>query len=287
MRHAPVRAMDINQSKVLGNICVIMNLLDEGGVGDPDEGMEENGEYKRDIVDRHKYVILFHGNLSTFECVLRVLQWWALKETALRCYEFLIFIVGIFHLKMVCANALWHIFINPKTACIDVNSLFQFVVQYQLWETGKIGSDPGFCCKHKVIGYTGVALHLDAWWVEVKKRNHEWISLEALVQLEQTQEFIKDIADCLSLWIQSQYFQITWKSFCFLRCSAQEHSHYAAIFFALCGDLFSMNYRVIGHLETLFPPWIYIFRSTGKHRYFDGCTLSIHQRSQVSVPNTI
>jgi hypothetical protein len=130
MRHAPARAMDINQSKVLGNIHAITNLLDQGGVGDPDEGMEENSEYKRDVVDMGKYVILFHGNLGTFERVLRVLQRQALEETAFRRYQFLIFIISIFHLKMACADALWHIFIDPKTARIDVNSLLQFVAQY-------------------------------------------------------------------------------------------------------------------------------------------------------------
>ena len=49
MRHAPARAMDINQSKVSGNIRAIANLMDQGGVGDPDQGMEENSEYERDI----------------------------------------------------------------------------------------------------------------------------------------------------------------------------------------------------------------------------------------------
>ena len=163
MQHAPARAMDINQSKVSGNIRAIANLLDQGGVGDPDEGMKENSEYERDVVDMRKYVILFHGDLSTFEHVLGVLQQQALKETALRHYQFLIFIIGIFHLKMACADVLWRIFIDTKTACIDVNSLLQFVAQYQLWETGKIGSDLGFHHMHEVISYTGVALRLDAW----------------------------------------------------------------------------------------------------------------------------
>jgi len=42
MRHAPSRAMDINQSKVSGNIRAIANLLDQGGIGDPTEGMAKD-----------------------------------------------------------------------------------------------------------------------------------------------------------------------------------------------------------------------------------------------------
>ena len=40
MRHAPSRAMDINQSKVSGNIRAIANLLDQGGVGEGERHCE-------------------------------------------------------------------------------------------------------------------------------------------------------------------------------------------------------------------------------------------------------
>jgi hypothetical protein len=30
---------------------------------------------------------------------------------------------------------------------------------------------------------------------------------------------------------------------------------------------FSMNHGDISRLETLFPPWVYLFRATGKHKY--------------------
>ena len=250
MRHAPARAMDINQSKVSGNIRAITNLLDQGGVGDPDEGMEENSEYERDVVDMRKYVILFHGDLGTFERVLGVLQRRALEETALRRYQFLIFIIGIFHLKMACADALWRIFIDPKTARIDVNSLLQFVAQYRLRETGKIGSDPGFRRMHEVIGYTGVALRLDAWRVEVKKRNHEWISLEAFAQSEPAQEFIEDIADCLAVNYVAGYeaniFKLRGKAFA-SRDFQHENILIMQQYFLLYEEIsFSMNHGDIG-----------------------------------------
>jgi hypothetical protein len=74
MQHVPAQAMDINQLKVSRNIHDITNLMEQGGIGDPDLEMEENSEYKRDLVDMHEHVILFHGDLRTFEQVLGVLQ---------------------------------------------------------------------------------------------------------------------------------------------------------------------------------------------------------------------
>ena len=83
--------MDINQSKVSGNICAIANLMEQGGVGDPDQGMEEDSKYERDVVDMRKHVLLFHGDLGTYEQVLGMLQWRALKATAYRRYQFIVF----------------------------------------------------------------------------------------------------------------------------------------------------------------------------------------------------
>ncbi|KIM76705.1 hypothetical protein PILCRDRAFT_77537, partial [Piloderma croceum F 1598] len=146
MRHAPARAMDINQSKVSGNIRAIANLMEQG-----------------DIVDMREHVILFHGYLGTYERVLGMLLRRSLEMTACRRYQFIVFLMGVFHLKMACADALWRIFIDPGTSRLDVNSLLQFVAQYHSRETGKIGSDPGFHRMHEVINHTGIALRLDAW----------------------------------------------------------------------------------------------------------------------------
>ena len=73
--------MDINQSKISGNIHAIANLMEQGGVGDPDQGMEENSEYERDIVDMHEHVILFHGDLGMYKRVLGVLLRRSLEMT--------------------------------------------------------------------------------------------------------------------------------------------------------------------------------------------------------------
>ena len=113
-------------------------------MGDPDEGMEEDSEYERDVVDMWEFVILFHGNLGTFECVLGILQWRALKSTAYCHYQFIVFLMGLLHLKMACADAIWRIFIKLKAARVDTNSLLQFVAQHWPHQTGKIGSNPGF-----------------------------------------------------------------------------------------------------------------------------------------------
>ena len=271
MRHVPARAMDVNQSKVSGNIRAIANLLEQGGVGDPDEGMEEDSEYERDVVDMREFVILFHGNLGTFEQVLSVLQQRALEATAYRRYQFIVFLMGLFHLKMACADAIWRIFIEPQASRLDANSLMQFIAQHRPRQTGKIGSDPGFRIMHEVISNVGVALRLDAWCVEAQKCNAQWNSLETFAASEPSLALIEEMADSLAVNYVTGYEANIFK----LRGQAAasrdaQHENVLIMhqYFLLYEEItFAMNHGDIGRLETLFPPWIYIFKATGKHKY--------------------
>jgi len=62
----PAYAMDIAQSTVKGNAKAIENLLRQGGVGDPASNPG--------VRDMTNHVILFHGNLSTFEQIESILE---------------------------------------------------------------------------------------------------------------------------------------------------------------------------------------------------------------------
>jgi hypothetical protein len=83
MRYAPARSMDINESTHTGNIDAMSSLLDQGGVGDPKDeadGAKQKRLRVHKMVSILNYVVLFFGDLATFECVLGVLQHWQLKE---------------------------------------------------------------------------------------------------------------------------------------------------------------------------------------------------------------
>ena len=216
-------------------------------------------------------MILFHGDLGTFEHVLSILQQHALESTVHRRYQFIVFLMGLFHLKMACADAIWRIFIEPKAGRMDANSLLLFVAQYRPRQTGKIGSDPGFRIMHEVIGNTGVALRLDTWHVEAHKRNSEWVSLETFAAAQPSLDLIEEMANSLAVNYVAGYETNIFK----LRGQATasrdtQHENMLIMhqYFLLYEEItFAMNHGDIGRLETLFPPWIYIFKATGKHKY--------------------
>ncbi|KAJ6586639.1 hypothetical protein B0H10DRAFT_1832260, partial [Mycena sp. CBHHK59/15] len=140
MRFAPAQSLDIKQSTVAGNLKAIPEFLEQGGVGDPSERIE--GIWERNILSIIAYVVLFHGDLGTGERIMSLLQRRSIEDTPWRRYQYVIYIMGLFHLKMAAVDAIWRIFIEPKAGREDPTSLTHFVALHRPKETGKIGSDP-------------------------------------------------------------------------------------------------------------------------------------------------
>ncbi|KZT00083.1 uncharacterized protein LAESUDRAFT_739738 [Laetiporus sulphureus 93-53] len=231
-------AMDINQSRVDGNIEAISNLLSQGGVGDPAEQIT-HGQPNSTLVDISEYVALVHGDLSTCERIQSILKVRSIEKTPWRHYQFVIFVPGLFHLKMVCADAIWRLLIQPPSSRHDDNSLMHYIDVLHPKETGKIGSSPKFHQMHDVINHAGIALHLDTWHIEAVKRNADWKTLEDLTDSDPSIEDLCCIADDLA----RHYV----------------HSEGHAIY---------ITRRQPSHaLETLLLIWIALFKATGKHKY--------------------
>ena len=140
MCYAPARSMDVNESTHSGNISAVTNLMQQGGVGDE----TENTKRTRKAISLLKYVVIFFGDLATAERVMGVLQRRSIERTPWRRFQFIIFVIGLFHLKMACADAIWRVFIEPKLSREDANSLMAYLAINRPRETGKIGANPGF-----------------------------------------------------------------------------------------------------------------------------------------------
>ncbi|KIK10948.1 hypothetical protein PISMIDRAFT_19934 [Pisolithus microcarpus 441] len=89
--------MDINNSTVSSNIQVVIELLAQGGIADPMVVSEEDMEDSPDISE---YVILVHGDLGTGERLQAAQLHRSIKCTSWNHLQHIIFIPGLFHLKM-------------------------------------------------------------------------------------------------------------------------------------------------------------------------------------------
>jgi hypothetical protein len=69
--------MNYSNSSVSGNIETILNLMEQGSVGDPNDM-----DTRYEVVDLSLFIIMFHGDLGTGDRIYSILQYWAIEKTA-------------------------------------------------------------------------------------------------------------------------------------------------------------------------------------------------------------
>lgn len=177
--------------------------------------------------------------------------------------------MGLFHLKMACADTIWRIFIQSKKSCDCINSLMQYVSLIQTKETLKIETKPGFRKMHKVIEHIGIVSRLDWWRPQVAKLDPPFSSLEDFAQSE------PQWAQLYALAVTLLKEQVANRDSDDLRHRpAVEHDQQRenTLFMEQCFLLYeemsyAMNEGDIGRVEDTFMPWVFIFKACGKYKY--------------------
>ncbi|KAF8836131.1 hypothetical protein BDN67DRAFT_992221 [Paxillus ammoniavirescens] len=239
--------------------------------------------------DFSEYVVLFHGDLGTREQIQAAQQRRSIKGSPWNQMQHVIFVPGLFHLKMACADAIWRIFIQPSAAREDVTSLMQDVGILQPRETGIYASKPGFRRVHQLIGYDGTCCCLDCWRVEVQVCNREHTSLEGFALSEPLFEDLQEIVDNISRkYIGNYQLRRMRNKSASQRDQQYKNSLLLNKYFMLYEELsYAMNHGDIGRVESCIIVWILIFKATGKHKYARQMTdflCSVHFNYPEAVP---
>jgi hypothetical protein len=267
----PARAMEYSNSTVAGNISTMKNLTEfQGGVGDP-----RDPEIIYEVRDGTLYIILFHGDVGTGDRIFAIQLRRSAEKTPWRRFQFAVFVPGLFHVKMACADTIWRIFIHPTDARIDNTSLMCDVAKLRPKETGITTQNPGFRRMHQLITHIGIGRRLDCWRVEVSRRYPGVASLEDFASLKPTFQDLQRIAN----WLARNYVADYRMERLRRQPIAQRDQQYenALLFhkYSLFYEeiTYAMNHGDIGRLELCLVPWIFLFRATGKHKYAKHMTL--------------
>jgi hypothetical protein len=253
----PNKALDISPNAPAQNAEALEAFFRQAGIGDSTENTKAH--------DINNHVTLVFGDLLTGERIRSLQESRSEEVTAWRRLQSVVFVMGLFHLKMACADAIWRIFIHPTAAKDDVNSLIEHIGQIRPKETGKIGSGPGFQWMHEVIQHVGIVSRLDCWRLEAGK-DSVFRSLE---------EFAKSLPDFAKLHRMANMLcreQIAQPDHVFNSNPANDEQHRNALlrqqYFLLYEEISHMlNYGDIGRVEACFMPWAFIFQGCGKHKY--------------------
>jgi hypothetical protein len=139
----PLRGIDISPSTPGQNAEALETFFRQAGVGDPNDNQHS--------FSPNNQVILVSGDLLTIQHLRSLQESRAEEATSWRRMQFAVPVMGLFHLKMACADALWRIFIHNKSTKADANNLMARVSQIRPKETRKIETKPGFRRMHEVM----------------------------------------------------------------------------------------------------------------------------------------
>jgi len=269
------RAMDINNSTVSRNIQAVVSLLAQGGVHDP-------ADTNFDGPDISQHVVLFHGDLGTGERLQAAQIRRSIEATPWDRLQYVVYIPGLFHLKMACVDAIWRLFLQPLAAREDETSLMRDVTHLRPKETGIYCSKPGFRRMHQLVGHAGICRRLDCWRVYVKSKNPNYTSLDAFAASKPTIDVLQNIANELA-----KIYVAGSDLICLMRRQPRERrdmQYENALILNKCFLLYeelsyAMNRGDIGRVETCIVAWIPILKASGKHKYATHMTnflLNVH-----------
>ncbi|CDO76384.1 hypothetical protein BN946_scf184309.g1 [Trametes cinnabarina] len=279
LHHIPLRAMDINQSTVSGNIEALNNMLTQAGLGDPAHLARTRSGMPVEDISEH--VVLVSGDLGTYERVLTAQRCCAQELTPFNRLQFVVFVPGLFHFKMAAADAIWRILVNPADARTDSTSFAKLFGKLRPNESSRLINNAKFRQQHELIEHVGALLQLDAWHVEVSKSTAgRYNSLEEWAESKPSAHAITQIADRLALeYVEGEDIDLHELQYELAsdRDVIRENTLRTLNYLLLYAELsYAMNTGDIGRVETLYSPWVQLFRAAGKHKYATGILRFVH-----------
>ena len=106
--------------------------------------------------------------MATKEKIDTLCKMRTIEPTAKKHLDWLLFVPGMFHLKITCADAFWCTHVLPKTGYRGATGFFEYIQHLHPQEAGKCTSSPGFCHMDDEIHHTTWADILDCWRTETQ-----------------------------------------------------------------------------------------------------------------------
>lgn len=266
---APLRSMKLQNSTVDGNIEAIIDSMTQTGVWE--------------IADLEKYlklsgieeiVIFFHGDLGTWERFHSAQIRRSIERSSRERLQFIIFLPGLFHVKMACADAIWRIFISPSKLREDKTCMLAFIKLFYPTLTQKIVSNKaGFHVLDDCIVRTGVSDRLECWRIYAQNKWPDCDTLEKFAEKKPSLQDILTISKDLALKYASPKQNLENVKFgdpsrMHIRDYQYENTLIRIDYILLYEHLaHSIRSGDVGGVEICLRRWIPIFKGTGKHKY--------------------
>lgn len=267
---APLKSMEYSNSTIDGNIKAIIDAMQQTGVWDIEE-LKKVLKDIPDVEDVEEVIILVHGDLGTWERIQSAQMRRAIERTSRRRLQFIVFIPGLFHIKMACADAIWRIFISPAGLRTENTSMLAFIRLFYPTLTAKITSNKaGFHVLNDCIVRVGVTDRLECWRSLVQEL---WPTCDTLEKFAERKPSLHDILS-LSTKLALKYASPSHilEDLRFGNNISRDYQYENALtrldYILLYEELaYSIRIGDVGRLETCLYRWIPIFKGAGKPKY--------------------
>ncbi|KAG8795698.1 hypothetical protein FRC12_010935 [Ceratobasidium sp. 428] len=247
-----MRTMNISVSTTHGNAAAIENILEQGGV------------VKEDL---KTHAVLVHGDLGSGEKLWSLQESRGIEDEASDRLQWAVFAPGWLHICMAIADAIRRLFFDPERPRTGhpthPHSIFHLCALLRPREIGKISTNPGFRRTHSLIEHLALATISDAWRLVVKARFG--------VELKEWRPTWEQVVDVSRQVVREYVAPFSYRparrpgpTKDLVQDQIRLFNQNALLYL---GIRRAARYGDVRRVRDLLPFWVYIWKSTGKHKY--------------------
>lgn len=258
----PVQSMDIPNSTVEGNITTIEKLLEQTGLAELEE--------EQDTVNVNPYIVMFHGDLGTGERIQSAKRRRMAEASPRNRLQYAVFVMGLFHLKMACAETIWRVFLKESKAraADERTSFYSNFKILRPRDSSGLSTSFKFRPIHEAIRHIGACRRLDSWRVALERRGFS--SLQGFADTCPTWDLIKEVAVEVAEEFIPDSRRLRLLSRGELKTRDQEFENNLAfnLYAGMYEEItYAMNHGDIGRVERCLLDWVPLFEAVGKRKY--------------------
>lgn len=273
-RIIPLQSMDVSNSTVTGNIDTILKLLEQTGLGEY--------ESPTPTIPLDSRVLLFHGDLGTGDRINSARQRRSIEASPRDRLQYVVFIMGLFHTKMACAETIWRTFLKEPKARPHNTSFYSDLKILRPRDSSSLSSTFKFRPIHDAIRYIGTCRRLDC--MRVIAQEDQYPSLQSFADSKPSWNSIQALAQRAI-----QHFVLTPNELKLMddkepeeRDEQLENSMGFHIYSALYEEMsHAMDHGDIGRVEMCLIAWAPLFEAAGKKRYAHHTIKLVHDLNYV------
>ncbi|KAG9121026.1 hypothetical protein FRC07_003192 [Ceratobasidium sp. 392] len=247
-----MRTMNISVSTTHGNAAAIENILEQGGA------VKELLKW---------YIILVYGDLGSGEKLWSLQESRGIEEEASDRLQWAVFAPGWLHICMAIADAIRRLCLDPERPCsghpTHPHSLFHLCALLRPREIGKISTNPGFRRTHSLIEHLSLATISDAWRLVVKAK----FGVD-LAEWRPTWEQVVEVShQVVHEYVAPFSYQPATRAGPTKDPVQDQIQLFNQLALLYLGIRRAGRYGDVRRVRDLLPFWVYIWKSTGKHKY--------------------